>query len=126
MEGCGRRAALLVPGATDRDGFLRFWQQVLGPHLRPGAVAVMDNLSAHTGADVAEAVEKAGAQLCCLPPYAPDYNPMEPAGSKITTLRRGMGARPPGKLYRSLHAALAQVTAQDAEAGFKHCGYPLH
>ena len=122
----GIRAALLMPGATDREVFLSFLQQVLGPHLRPGTVVVMDNLTAHKGADVAKAVEKAGAQLCYLPPYSPDYNPMEPAWSKIKTLLRGMGARTRRKLYRSLHTALTQVTTQDAVAWFEHCGYPLH
>jgi len=122
----GMRAVLLVPGATDQEVFLRFLQQVLGPHLRPGAIVVRDNLAAHKGAGVVEAVERAGAQRCYLPPYSPDYNPIEQAGSKIKTLLRGMGARTRRKLYRSLNAALVQVTAQDAAAWFAHCGYPLH
>jgi transposase len=126
LDGCGRRAVLLVPGATDQEVFLRFLQQVLGPHLRPGAVVVMDNLAVHKGAGVAEVVERAGAQRCSLPPYSPDYHPIEPAWSKIKTLLRGMGARTRRKLYRSLNTALAQVTAQDAAAWFEHCGYPLH
>jgi transposase len=126
LDCCGMRAVLLVPGATDQEVFLRFLQQVLGPHLRPGTIVVMDNLTVHKGAGVAEAVERAGAQLCYLPPYSPDYNPIEPAWSKIKTLLRGMGARTRRKLYRSLHTALAQVTAQDAAAWFEHCGYPLH
>jgi transposase len=122
----GMRAALLMPGATDREVFLRFLQQVLGPQLRPGAVVVRDNWTAHKGAEVAEALRTLGAQLHYLPPYSPDYNPMEWAGSKIKTLLRGIGARTYRKLYRSLHTTLAQVTAQDAEAWFKYCGYPLH
>ena len=122
----GMRAALLMPGATDREVFLRFLQQVLGPQLRPGAVVVMDNLTAHKGAEVKEALQTVGAQLYYLPPYSPDYNPMEWAWSKIKTLLRGIGARTYRKLYRSLHTTLTQVTAQDAEAWFKHCGYPLH
>jgi transposase len=122
----GMRAALLMPGATDREVFLRFLQQVLGPQLRPGAVVVMDNLTAHKGAEVAEALRTLGAQLHYLPPYSPDYNPREWAWSKIKTLLRGIGARTYRKLYRSLHTTLAQVTAQDAEAWFKYCGYPLH
>ena len=122
----GMRAALLVPGATDRDVFLSFVQQVLGPQLRPDAVVVMDNLSAHKNPDVAEALQKRGAQLCYLPPYSPDYNPIEMAWSKVKTFLRGIGARTRRKLSRSLQAALVQVTAQDAEAWFRHCGYPVH
>jgi transposase len=86
----------------------------------------MDNLTVHKGAGVAEVVERAGAQLCYWPPYSPDYNPIEQAGSNIKTLLRGMGARTRRKLYRSLNTALTQVTAQDAAAWFEHCGYPLH
>ena len=122
----GIRAALLVPGATDRDVFLSFLQRVLGPQLRPGAMVVMDNLSAHKNPDVAEAVQRVGAQLCYLPPYSPDYNPIEMAWSKVKTFLRGIGARTRRQLSRSLQAALLQVTAQDAEAWFRHCGYPVH
>lgn len=122
----GIRAALLVPGATDRAVFLTFLQQVLGPQLRTGTTVVMDNLTAHKGSAVAEAIRKAGAQLAYLPPYSPDYNPIEPAWSKIKTFLRGVGARTRRKLSRSLKLALAQVTSQDAESWFRHCGYPVH
>lgn len=122
----GIRAALLVPGATDKDVFLRFLERVLGPQLQPGAVVVMDNLSAHKNTDVTEALRQRGAQLCYLPPYSPDYNPIEMAWSKVKTFLRGIGARTRRKLSRSLQTALTQVTAQDAAAWFRHCGYPVH
>ena len=122
----GIRAALLVPGATDRAVFLTFLQQVLGPQLRAGTTVVMDNLTAHKGSAVAEAIRKAGAQLAYLPPYSPDYNPIEPAWSKMKTFLRGVEARTRRKLSRSLNLALAQVTSQDAESWFRHCGYPVH
>jgi transposase len=122
----GIRAALLVPGPTDRAVFLTFLQQVLGPQLRTGTTVVMDNLTAHKGSAVAEAIRKAGAQLAYLPPYSPDYNPIEPAWSKIKAFLRGVGARTRRKLSRSLNLALAQVTSQDAESWFRHCGYPVH
>ena len=122
----GIRAALLVPGATDRDVFLSFLEHVLGPQLRPGAVVVMDNLSAHKSTDVAEALRRRGAQLCYWPPYSPGYNPIEMAWSKIKTFLRGIGARTRRKLSRALKRALAQVAPQDAKAWFRHCGYPVH
>lgn len=126
LDSQGMRAALRVPGATDREVFLSFIQQVLGPQLRPGTTVVMDNLAAHKNTDVAEALHKRGAQLCYLPPYSPDYNPIEPAWSKIKTWLRGVGARTRRKLFRSLKTALLQVTPQDAKAWFGHCGYLLH
>ena len=76
--------------------------------------------------DVAEALHNRGAQLCYLPPYSPDYNPIEPAWSKIKTWLRGIDARTRRQLFRSLKTALLQVTPQDARAWFGHCGYPLH
>jgi transposase len=121
----GVKAALLVPGATDRDVFLSFLEHVLGPQLRPGVMVVLDNLSAHKNTDVAEALRQKGAQLCYLPPYSPDYNPIEMAWSKIKTFLRGIGARTRRKLSRSLKIALTQVTPQDAKAWFRHCGYPV-
>jgi transposase len=126
LDSRGMRAALLVPGATDRDVFLSFLRQVLGPQLKPGTMVVMDNLAAHKGIDVAEALQQRGAQLCYLPPYSPDYNPIELAWSKVKTFLRGIGARTRRKLSRSLHLALTQITRQDAEAWFRHCGYPVH
>jgi transposase len=122
----GIRAALLVPGATDRDVFLRFLEQVLGPQLRAGTTIVLDNLTAHKGTHVAEAIRKAGAQFSYLPPYSPDFNPIKLAGSKIKTFLRGIGARTRRKLSRSLKAALTPVTPQEAETWFRHCGYPVH
>jgi transposase len=125
LDGQGMRAALLMPGATDQEVFLSFVQQVLAPQLKPGAVVVMDNLAAHKNAEVAEAIQSRGARLCYLPPYSPDYNPIEQAWSKIKTFLRGVGARTYRKLSRSLKTALAQVTPQDTEAWFAHCGYPI-
>jgi len=122
----GMRATLVVPGATDQEVFLSFLQHVLGPQLRPGAAVVMDNLAAHKNASVAQVLQSRGAQLYYLPPYSPDYNPIEQAWSKVKTLLRGIGARTHRKLYRSLKTVLAQVTTQDAEAWFAHCGYPVH
>ena len=67
----------------------------------------MDNLAAHKNTDVAEALHTRGAQLCYLPPYSPDYNPIEPAWSKIKTWLRGVGARTRRTLSRSLRVAIS-------------------
>jgi transposase len=71
----------------------------------------MDKLAAHKSADVAESLQRTGAQLCYLPPYSPDYNPIEQAGSKVRTLLRGVGARTSRKLSRSLRENAACITA---------------
>ena len=122
----GIRASMLVPGAVDGTVFLRFLTQVLGPQLRPGDIVVLDNLAAHKVAGVVAAIEARGATVCYLPPYSPDYNPIEPAWSKIKEILRAAGARTKRKLYRALKGALAAVSASDARGWFAHCGYALH
>jgi transposase len=122
----GIRAAMLIPGATDGEVFRIFVERVLLPELKRGDTVVWDNLSAHKAAGVAEALQAAGVSLYYLPPYSPDYNPMEEAWSKIKTLLRAAGARTRAHLQRALEGALAQISAQDSRAWFKHCGYPLH
>jgi len=121
----GIRAARLIPGATDGEVFRIFVERVLLPELKRGDTVVWDNLSAHKVAGVAEALPAAGVSLYYLPPYSPDYNPMEEAWSKIKTLLRAAGARTRAHLQRALEGALAQISAQDSRAWFKHCGYPL-
>ena len=122
----GIRAALLVAGATDGDVFRTFVERVLVPKLRRGDRVVLDNLSAHKMAGVAEAVARAGAQLLYLPPYSPDYNPIELAWSKIKRQLRTVGARTRPKLQRNLRRALQQISPREARAWFRHAGYGLH
>lgn len=122
----GMRAAMLVPGATDGEVFRRFVEHVLRPTLRRGDLVVWDNLGAHKAAGVAEAIAATGATLYYLPPYSPDYNPIEQAWSKVKTYLRAVGARTHRRLRGALKRALSQITKRDAVAWFAHCGYPLH
>jgi transposase len=117
---------MTVDGATDGPVFLTFLQQVLCPQLRPGDIVVLDNLRAHHVPGVTEAVADAGASLRYLPPYSPDYNPIEFAWSKIKVRLRTLAARPPLRLYRALGSALQTIAPQDARAWFRHDGYDLH
>lgn len=126
LDCCGIRAAMLVPGAVDGTVFLRFLLKVLGPQLRPGDIVVLDNLAAHKVAGVGAAIEARGATVCYLPPYSPDYNPIEPAWSKIKESLRAAAARTARQLYHAVKTALAAVSAADARGWFAHCGYALH
>jgi transposase len=122
----GIRAALAVDGPTDGAVFLTFLQRVLCPRLRPGEVVVLDNLRAHSVPGVADALEAVGANPRYLPPYSPDYNPIEFAWSKVKSLLRTRAARTRTSLQRALGKALPTITPQIARAWFRHCGYGSH
>lgn len=99
---------------------------MLGPTLTPGDVVVMDNLSEHKVSGIAESIERRGARLEYLPPYSPDFSPIEPCWSKLKTALRRAKARTYGALDSALVGALETVTASDAHGWFQHCGYPIH
>ena len=122
----GPLQAMCVNGATDGRVFLTYLKEVLVPQLWPGAVVVMDNLGAHKVKGVRERIEAAGALLVYLPPYSPDFNPIEAAWSKPKPhLPRG-GAPPTEALDRAIAQGLATISAQDARGFFKHCGYATY
>jgi transposase len=95
------------------------------PSLRPGQVVVLDNLSAHRGEGVRQLIEDAGCRLLFLPPYSPDFNPIELAFAKLKAHLRGVAARTFEALVTAIAAALAAITTADARAFFAHCGFPL-
>jgi transposase len=118
-------ATMTIEAATDGDIFLAYVEQVLCPQLRPGDVVVMDNLAAHKVAGVRDLIERAGAELRYLPPYSPDFNPIEKCWSKVKQLLRAAKARSLFSLETAVAEALAAVTPQNAQACFRHCGYGL-
>jgi transposase len=121
LEGMG--TSLAVEGATNREVFEAYVQRVLAPTLRPGQVVVMDNLSAHKGDRVKELIEERGCQLLYLPPYSPDFNPIEEAFAKIKALVRKAEARTREALVEAIGRGISMVTAEDARGFFDHCGY---
>lgn len=123
VEGC--QAAMTLAGAANAQVFLAFIEQVLVPTLQPGQVVVMDNLSAHKAPGVAEAIRWAGAGVLYLPPYSPDFNPIEPMWSKVKQCLRSLTARTMEALENAVGTALRSVTPNDTEGYFHHCGYPL-
>jgi transposase len=119
------QAALLLPGAIDGIAFVAFVERELAPRRRPGQVVVLDNLSVHTGARVRALIEAAGCRLLFLPPYSPDFSPVELAFSKLKAHLRAVGARTRERLEDAVSEAFRLVTPADARAWFRHCGYPL-
>ena len=114
---------MYVSGATDAEVFRLYIHEVLLPVLWPGAVVVVDNLSAHKAAGVEEAIESAGARLLYLPPYSPDLNPIEQAWSKLKSFLRKSAARTYQSLGRAIAQGLELISPEDALGFFTHCGY---
>ena len=119
----GLGALLSVNGAVNGDVFAAYLDQVLGPSLRPGDVVVLDNLPVHKVDGLDDIVKKYGARLRYLPPYSPDFNPIELAFSKLKTWLRTTKARTRDLLEEAIRAAARWVTEQDAKNWFDHCGY---
>jgi transposase len=119
----GMLASMTIESPTDGDVFLAFLEQVLGPKLQPGHVVVLDNLSAHKIEGVRQLIESRGAQLLYLPPYSPDFNPIEQAWSKLKQLLRGAKARLLDQLEPAIARALEAITPANAKGFFSHCGY---
>lgn len=119
----GLVAPMSIPSACDTAVMLAFCEHVLVPVLRPGQVVVMDNLSVHKAPRVRALIEGAGCRLLFLPPYSPDFSPIEPAWSKLKALLRGIGAHTLDALDAALTTVVDQITAHDAHGFFRHCGY---
>ena len=114
---------MILEGSTDTLAFERSIEQVFVPSLQPGQIVVLDNLSAHTGPNVRQAIEAKGCHVRFLPAYSPDLSPIEGAFSKLKAVLRRIGARTRQDLYQALQDALDQITPQDARGWFAHCGY---
>jgi transposase len=121
----GMLATMTIESPTDGDVFLAYLEQVLCPRLQPGQVVIMDNLAAHKVAGVRSLIEARGAQLLYLPPYSPEFNPIEQAWSKIKQRLRAAKARIVEALEQVAAEAIGAITADNAAAWFTHCGYGL-
>ena len=120
----GLAGTMTVEGATNKEVFWTYLDQVLCPALRPGQIIVMDNLAAHKNETVREKLEAAGCRLLFLPAYSPDFNPIEMAFSKLKAGLRKARARTQKTLEAAIAAGLATITSKDARGWFKHCGFP--
>jgi transposase len=123
LEGMG--PCLAVEGATTTTVFETYVEKILAPSLRGGQIVVLDNLGAHKSERVRELIEGRGCQLLFLPPYSPDFNPIEEAFSKIKGALRKVGARTRETLIEALGVAISALTARDARGFFEHSGYCL-
>jgi transposase len=121
----GLVATLTIEGAVDALCFDAYLARVLAPQLRRGDVIVLDNLGAHRASRIEEVAAGRGARVLWLPPYSPDFSPIEQCWSKIKAFLRGAKARTNDELNRALAQAIKLVTKSDIRGWFKHCGYSL-
>jgi transposase len=123
MNSEGMGPCLAVVGSTTTEVFEAYIEQVLVPRLQAGQVVILDNLSAHKRDRVRELIEGRGCELLYLPPYSPDFNPIEEAFSKIKGIVRKAQARTREAVVEALGFAISAVSAQDVRGFFEHCGY---
>jgi transposase len=119
----GMTAPMVLDGPMNRVAFQAYIEQVLVPTLRPGDTVIMDNLPAHKGSDVRHAIEAAGATLHYLPPYSPDFNPIENAFAKLKAILRKAAARTIDHLWDAIRDALPQFTPSECANYFTAAGY---
>lgn len=116
---------LVFEGSLNRTTFETYIEHILGPSLHEGQIVVLDNASAHHGGRIAELIARHGCRICYLPPYSPDFSPIELAFSKVKAYLRKVKARTREALEEAIAQALRVISAPDARAFFAHCGYPL-
>jgi transposase len=121
----GLQVPWMIAGAMDTATFEWYITEQLAPTLRPGQVVVLDNLSVHKAASIRQALEARHCQLLFLPPYSPDFTPIEQAFSKIKAILRRIGARTKEALWEAMQVAVEAITSEDALAWFAHAGYTL-
>jgi transposase len=121
----GIATAMTLAGALDTAACAGFVEHFLCPILSERDGVLLDTLSAHKAAQVRSLIDATGAEVFFLPPYSPDFNPIELAVSKIKQLLRSAGARTQDALDAAIKLAMDAVTAADPQGSFHHCAVPL-
>lgn len=116
-------APLVINGPINGEWFEAYVAQVLAPTLKPGDVVILDNLSSHKRPAAREMIEAAGATMMFLPPYSPDFNPIEKAFSKLKALLRKAAERTVTELWDRIGKLIDLVEPQEARNYFNSCGY---
>jgi transposase len=119
----GAIAPFVLSGAINRDAFETYVERVLVPELREGDIVIMDNLSSHKGVKTRALIEAAGASLLFLPPYSPDFNPIEKAFAKLKALLRKAAERTVEGLWTAIGRLVDVFTPIECANYFSACGY---
>ena len=119
----GLTAPMVLDGPMTGEWFAAYAQQVLAPTLRPGDIVILDNLPAHKTMAAREPIEATGARMLFLPPYSPDFNPIENAFSKLKSILRKAAARTVPELWDAIRDALPRFTPEECANYFTATGY---
>ena len=119
----GLSAPCVPGGPINGQAFVAWVEQMLAPELRPGDIVVMDNLGSHKVHGVRQAIEAAGATLRHLPPYSPDFNPIEQVFAKLKGLLRRTAARKVDALWDAIGNLLDSFSPAECANYIRHCGY---
>jgi transposase len=125
LRGDGMVAPFVLDGPINRRRFETYVERVLVPELRAGDIVIMDNLSSHKGPRVRQLIAAAGAGLLYLPPYSPDFNPIEKAFAKLKALLRKAAARTREALWQTIGTLIDTITPTESQHYFDACGYKL-
>lgn len=123
LRNTGMVAPLVIDGPINGEWFEAYVGQVLAPTLKPGDIVILDNLSSHKRLAAREIIEAAGARLMFLPPYSPDFNPIEKAFSKLKALLRKAAERTVSGLWDRIGTIVELIDPQEAQNYFASCGY---
>ena len=121
----GVEAPMLIEGSVDTLVFNAYCEQVLQPTLKTGDIIVLDNLGAHRASRIEEITASCGAQVLWLPPYSPDFSPIELMWSKVKVYLKKVKARTQTELEKAIAEALETITLSDCRNWFRHCGYEV-
>ena len=121
----GWRGFITIDAPTDGDVFLAYVQQQLAPRLKPGDIVVMDNLAAHKGPAVIAAIHAVGAEVLFLPPYSPEYNPIEKAWAKLKDILRRLPTLSRDVFDDAVAFAMTEISNADVRAWTAFAGYSL-
>jgi len=114
-------APMVLDGPMDGGAFEAYLEQVLVPALPENAIVVMDNLGSHKTPAVQRLITQANASLMYLPPYSPDYNPIEQMWSKVKNHLKTVKARTKEDLWQAVAEGLETITPDDAQGFFFDC-----
>ena len=121
----GFRGFTTIDAATSAEVFRIFVEEELCPSLRAGDVVVMDNLSAHKDVRAIKAIRDVGADVLFLPPYSPEFNPIEKTWGKLKDILRKLGTLTREAFERAVATAMDRITLEDIRAWTEHAGYRL-